>query len=68
MIDTITLSELNVDQEDNYHWTGVFENEQKYDEDGNEIEYVVKREQTEGYQNYTGGSEGVIIKFNDNVR
>lgn len=56
-VDGIT-NPITVTAADSNEWTFSFEEVDKYDDDGNEIEYIVKEEQVEGY---TTSVEGYII-------
>ena len=65
VLKTITLTSANADPNDSYHWTGVFNDVDAYDQQGNRIEYVVRQKNVPNYINSYDSNEGYSIKFNE---
>ena len=63
---TITLTSNNADPNDSYHWIGVFENIDTYNQDGTMIEYVVREKNIPKYTTSYDSNNGYYIKFNEN--
>ena len=66
VVKTINLNTNNIDPSDTTHWIGTFNNVLKYDENGNEIQYVVREKKIPNYIHSYDSNEGLVIKFNEN--